>query len=48
VLDHVALNQAAASLYRDRSTRRRHRTPPALSTPNLATEFRSAGLKARP
>ena len=48
VLDHVALNQAAASLYRDRFDS----TPGIVYAAgvehayNLATEFRSAGLKA--
>ena len=48
VLDHVALNQAAASLYRDRFDS----TPGVVYAAgvehayNLATEFRSAGLKA--
>jgi superfamily II DNA or RNA helicase len=48
VLDHVALNQAAASLYRDRFDS----SPGVVYAAgvehayNLATEFRSAGLKA--
>src|SRR6186997_1605935 len=48
VLDHTALNQAAASLYRDRFDS----TPGIVYAAgvdhayNLATEFRSAGLKA--
>src|SRR5262249_8709943 len=42
VLDHTALNQAAASLYRDRF----ESTPGVDRAYNLAKEFRAAGLKA--